>query len=79
MRNLIFSLAVISAIIIMSLAGCKKEKTSEADTTGPTSQINKAKTSVLRSQAYNDTLVMYYDTAAVRQDNPYLMHWDNTI
>ena len=71
------SLAVIVVIIGLSLTGCKKDTTSNANNpTAVNDELSSAKTSVLRSQAYNDTLVMYWDTAKVRRYNPMLMHYD---
>ncbi len=76
MKNLILSLAAIATLIGLSLTGCKKDNTASTNNNVFSGDLNNAQNLELHALAYNDTLVMYYDTARVRWHNPFLMHYD---
>jgi len=78
MKNVHVFLFGISTMLIL-FASCKKDDTT-ASPKADYSTINKEKantqSSLKLSTAYNDTIMMYYDTAKVKKNNVYCVKYD---
>jgi hypothetical protein len=78
MKNVHVFLIGISAMLIL-LASCKKDDSTTSQK-ADYSTINKEKantqSSLKLSTAYNDTLIMYYDTTKVKKNNVYCVKYD---
>lgn len=76
MKNLKTGLTITVIGIMFWLPGCNKIITINTDKPVIDAEISNAKAAMDHSQAYNDTLVICYDTTIVRQNNPTLIKYD---
>lgn len=74
MKNIIgFILGIVVMLIVF--ISCAKDK-SNADYTVVDSEKTQLKSALTLSQAYNDTLIMVYDTAKMHKNNKYCIKYD---
>lgn len=75
MKNKMNLVLSVVAMLILFI-GCQKDKSSANYTVLDTEKSN-VKSALDHSQAYNDTLILVYDTAKIHKNNKYCMHYDS--
>ena len=74
MKNIIgFALVIVAMLLVFY--SCAKDK-SNADYTVVDAEKVQIKSALSLSQAYNDTLIMVYDTAKMHKNNKYCIKYD---
>ena len=76
MKNVIFSLIIIIVAMMISFVGCKKDSQTSVDYTTIDTEQSNAKSALVLSQSYNDTLGMVYDTAKTHKNNALCIKYD---
>ena len=72
--------SILQLILIITIIGlvaaCSGDKSVKIDSASLNAEISNTKIALEHSKAYNDTLIMYYDTVKVRKDNAYCLKYD---
>jgi hypothetical protein len=76
MKNIILGLGITILGMMISVSGCKKDNNRNVDYSTIDLEKSNTKSALILSEAYSDTLKMYYDTAKIRKNNAYCIKYD---
>lgn len=76
MKNEMLGLIILILSLILGIFSCKKDSSATAKYSSLTEETNNAGTASGLAQAYNDSLIMVFDTACVRRNNLYCIRYD---